>query len=94
MGKPIRIMDVARQMIRLSGLDPDRDVKINIVGLRPGEKLFEEFFDASERRLPAVTAGVFGAASKPIPLDRVVQGLDTLSDAADRNDMSDSLHRS
>ena len=88
MGKPIRIMDVARQMIRLSGLDPDRDVKISIVGLRPGEKLFEELFDASERRLPAVTAGVFGAASKPIPLDRVVQGLDTLSDAADRNDMS------
>ncbi|MFL5337751.1 MAG: polysaccharide biosynthesis protein [Geminicoccaceae bacterium] len=88
MGKPIRIMDVARQMIRLSGLDPDRDVKISIVGLRPGEKLFEELFDASERRLPAVTAGVFGAASKPIPLDRVIQGLDTLSDAADRNDMS------
>ena len=88
MGKPIRIMDVARQMIRLSGLDPDRDVKISIVGLRPGEKLFEELFDASERRLPAVTAGVFGAASKPIPLDRVVQGLDTLSEAADRNDMS------
>ena len=88
MGKPIRIMDVARQMIRLSGLDPDRDVKISIVGLRPGEKLFEELFDASERRLPAVTAGVFGAASKPIPLDRVVQGLDSLSDAADRNDMS------
>jgi FlaA1/EpsC-like NDP-sugar epimerase len=88
MGKPIRIMDVARQMIRLSGLDPERDVKINIVGLRPGEKLFEELFDASERRLPAVTAGVFGAASKPIPLDRVIQGLDTLSDAADRNDMS------
>jgi FlaA1/EpsC-like NDP-sugar epimerase len=88
MGKPIRIMDVARQMIRLSGLEPDRDIKINIVGLRPGEGLFEELFDASERRLPEVTAGVFGAASKPIALDRVVRGLDTLSRAVERNDMA------
>ena len=42
MGQPVRIIDVARDMIRLSGLRPDEDVEIQITGLRPGEKLFEE----------------------------------------------------
>jgi FlaA1/EpsC-like NDP-sugar epimerase len=42
MGKPIRILDLARDLIRLSGLEPEQDVKIVFTGLRPGEKLFEE----------------------------------------------------
>lgn len=49
MGRPVRIADLARQMIRLAGLRPETDVRIEYTGLRPGEKLQEELFHATER---------------------------------------------
>jgi len=52
MGKPVRITDLASQMIRLSGLVPGKDIKIVYTGLRPGEKLFEELLTAQETMKP------------------------------------------
>ena len=52
MGDPVRIVDLARAMIDLSGLDPDRDIEIEIVGRRPGEKLGEDLFNSYERAVP------------------------------------------
>lgn len=49
MGEPVRILDLARDMIRLSGLDPDRDIAIEVVGARAGEKFHEELFNPYER---------------------------------------------
>ena len=52
MGEPIRILDLARNMIRLSGKEPDRDVQISFIGARPGEKIHEELFADGETWKP------------------------------------------
>ncbi|MEC4050894.1 nucleoside-diphosphate sugar epimerase/dehydratase [Flavobacterium sp. SUN046] len=51
MGKPVKIIDLAKKMIRLAGFKPDLDIKIKIVGLRPGEKLYEELLNDSAKNL-------------------------------------------
>lgn len=81
MGEPVKIIDIARRMIRLSGLEPERDVPIKIVGLRPGEKLYEELFDEREERLPSMLPGVFEAAPTPLPISVLREGFNALAEA-------------
>jgi FlaA1/EpsC-like NDP-sugar epimerase len=52
MGKPVRILDLAKKMIKLAGFIPDREIKIEIVGLRPGEKLYEELLNDTAKTIP------------------------------------------
>jgi len=52
MGKPVKIIDLATKMIRLAGFTPDKEIKIQIVGLRPGEKLYEELLNDSSKTMP------------------------------------------
>ncbi len=70
MGSPLRIDDLARQMIRLAGLKPDEDVRIEYTGLRPGEKLFEELFHGTEKPEPTDHPGLLMA--HPRKLDAAI----------------------
>jgi O-antigen biosynthesis protein WbqV len=75
MGQPVKIADLARQMIRLAGLRPDEDVKITYTGLRPGEKLHEELFSPHEELMPSEADGVRLAKSPTVDLPQLQQSL-------------------
>ncbi len=85
MGSPVKIDTLARNMILLSGLKPDVDIKIEYTGLRPGEKLFEEKLMAEEGL--KTTANDMIHIGVPIPIDttRFFEQLDDLMDAAYKN---------
>ena len=82
MGEPVKIVDIAERMIRLAGLEPHLDVKIDFVGLRPGEKLFEELFDENECRQPSSLPGIFEARPAPVPLAFLRAVFDEIEHAA------------
>ncbi|HUB36732.1 MAG TPA: nucleoside-diphosphate sugar epimerase/dehydratase [Solirubrobacteraceae bacterium] len=71
MGEPVRIVELARAMVELSGLDPDRDIEIEIVGRRAGEKLGEQLFNDYERALPTSSEKISLAERVPLPVDAV-----------------------
>jgi FlaA1/EpsC-like NDP-sugar epimerase len=71
MGEPVRILDLARAMIELSGLHPDHDVDIEIVGRRAGEKLHEELFNGYERALPTSVEKILLADREPLAAETV-----------------------
>ncbi|HTQ32068.1 MAG TPA: nucleoside-diphosphate sugar epimerase/dehydratase [Opitutaceae bacterium] len=66
MGQPVKILDMARQMIELSGYKPDVDIEIKITGLRPGEKLFEELRHTDETHEPTEHPRIFKLRSEPV----------------------------
>ncbi|MBV9748867.1 MAG: polysaccharide biosynthesis protein, partial [Acetobacteraceae bacterium] len=79
-GKPVRIVDLARQMIRLAGLRPDEDVAIRFTGLRPGEKLFEELFHGKEPLAPTDHPSLLTAAPRtadPAIVGRAIEEIAT-----------------
>lgn len=91
MGEPIPIIDIARRMIRLAGFTPDKEISIKIVGCRPGEKLYEELFDASEKRVASPVPGVLGAVTSPVPLGFLKQTFARLQYHAEEGDTNAML---
>ncbi|NUN51555.1 MAG: polysaccharide biosynthesis protein, partial [Planctomycetaceae bacterium] len=85
MGEPIRIVDLARQMITMAGRVPDVDIPLRYTGLRPGEKLTEELLTEEEERTHRVTEKIF-AADSPLPPTGLEAGIEELARAAARED--------
>jgi len=82
MGEPIKIVDLARQMIRLAGLRPDRDIKLEYIGLRPGEKLHEALFHDAEAPVPTRNPALRLAAPRTADYAVLVRSIDELEEHA------------
>lgn len=92
MGEPIRIVDLAKDMIRLSGLKPDEDISIEFIGLRPGEKLFEELLIGTEGLGVTRYQKIFIAPPTPVDITQMQQVLARLKVAAERDDHAAIAH--
>lgn len=80
MGKPIRIAELARQMIELSGYRPDIDIQIEFIGLRPGEKLFEELQHVNETHQPTAHSEIMRFVSEPQPPEHIEKMFQRIED--------------
>jgi FlaA1/EpsC-like NDP-sugar epimerase len=78
MGEPVKIVDLARDMISLSGLEPDRDIKIIYTGLRPGEKLYEELLTAGEEITSTLHSKIKIAAAEKNDFNELTALIDEL----------------
>lgn len=81
MGEPMRIVDLAEQMIRLSGHEPGRDIEIRFIGLRPGEKLHEELFHTQENLMGTRHPKILLAEARGIDRSVLLEQLQKLADA-------------
>ncbi|NBR10188.1 MAG: polysaccharide biosynthesis protein [Opitutaceae bacterium] len=86
MGLPMKISDLARQLIELSGLEPETDIEIKYTGLRPGEKLFEELNHKTENMVATDHAKVMRFLSQPQTLEQIEAGFDAVKKAGASGD--------
>jgi FlaA1/EpsC-like NDP-sugar epimerase len=86
MGEPVKILDLARNMIRLSGHEPDVDIPIHVTGMRPGEKLFEELCTGSDETRPTYHEKIMVFCGSPIQRDFIDRWLGDLRTLINRRD--------
>lgn len=85
MGQPVKILDLARNMIRLAGYAPEKDIPIVFTGLRPGEKLYEELLNQKETTLPTDNKKIMIARVREFDFDVVSKQIDTLIETSYSN---------
>lgn len=93
MGEPVRILDLARDLIRLSGFRPEVDIKIEYMGIRPGEKLHEELLYTAEEREPTTHAKIFVSRALPADPDRVTHEVERLIWLAQEGERGERLRQ-
>jgi FlaA1/EpsC-like NDP-sugar epimerase len=86
MGSPVKILDLARDLIRLSGFEPDEDIEIKFIGLRPGEKLYEELITEGEGISPTSHEKISVLRKPPCDLNWLKTKIDELTVLAERQD--------
>ncbi len=91
MGEPVKIIDLAENLIRLSGLEPYRDIEIKEIGLRPGEKLFEELLMTSETLTATENKKIFIEKQGPLTQEEIMQDLMRLDEAIGNNISDEEL---
>jgi FlaA1/EpsC-like NDP-sugar epimerase len=82
MGEPVKIVDLARKMIELAGLVPDKDIAIEYIGLRPGEKLYEELLNDKEVTKPTDHEKITVAKVQQYELNKVDAAIKAIVEAA------------
>jgi FlaA1/EpsC-like NDP-sugar epimerase len=90
MGKPVKIVDLAHNMIRLSGKEPGLDVQIEFIGVRPGEKLHEELWGEGEQSVPTPHPKILRSTGRPVDpawLDEEITELERLVEAGETLDV-------
>jgi FlaA1/EpsC-like NDP-sugar epimerase len=89
MGAPVKIVDLARNLILLSGLRPDEDIKIEFTGIRPGEKLYEELHFMEEDTIPTTCAKIKIFTGNGVPSAGMEPYLQALRNICQRRDVHD-----
>ncbi|MDQ6982790.1 MAG: nucleoside-diphosphate sugar epimerase/dehydratase [Mariprofundus sp.] len=92
MGKPVKITDLAEQMIRLTGLEPGHDIEITFTGLRPGEKLYEELFHEAESLQATGHPKIMLSGSREADWEKMQQMLEHLRSVCTSRDVQ-AVHR-
>ena len=87
MGEPVRIVDLARNLILLSGLRPDQDIKIEFTGIRPGEKLYEEISAITENTVPTEHEKIRIFTGNGISEEEMLKSLDRLREICHNRDI-------
>ena len=93
MGKPVKITDMACRMIKLAGLQPDKDIEIVYTGLRPGEKLYEELLYNEENSTPTLNPKIFKGISLKQDYDKIKPALQQLVEVAQTDNKKETVYR-
>jgi len=92
MGKPIRILDLAKEIIRLYGFEPDKDIPIVFTEPRPGEKFFEEVLTAEEGTIATQHQKIFRAKLSPIEKGKIEENLERLKEVVEKADRKEIIN--